>query len=57
VWAYDDAPHTSTLAGLKIICRDCNLVAHFGRALNAGFADDDAERKRIPPLWHRTVRA
>lgn len=32
LWDYDDALRTATLTGFAVLCRECNLVHHAGRA-------------------------
>lgn len=36
VWDYDDAASTATLTGFVVLCPDCNLVHHMGRASQLG---------------------
>lgn len=38
-WKYDDKQRTSTLEGFEAHCRNCDSVAHAGRAINEGYGE------------------
>ncbi len=39
VWNYDDTASVAALTGFAMLCTDCNLVHHMGRASQLGLAD------------------
>jgi hypothetical protein len=38
-WLYDDERHIQILTGFEIVCNDCHLVHHMGRAVLQGLGD------------------
>ena len=38
-WIYDDQDHKQKLTGFEIVCKDCHLVHHYGRAVMQGLGE------------------
>jgi hypothetical protein len=38
-WLYDESDYTQRFVGYGVVCKDCNLILHFGRTSKIGFED------------------